>query len=238
MLDFLDKLQNEIAHERGKLDRWLDASYAGLEDHRYSGARDCVYPYWEGIYSVAGTVFDRKLTSKLSKVSIDSLLFFISRNDERSNIITWLSSGVGQPFSRCGNLSYPALLFLSEQASLRSDDFCDYHLAASFIKCESLDDRAIKILLKLFQKNDSYTRRTVLQAFENFALPQTVELATALWNSDDCEFAKLSCLSALKAIPAAKLLFETWLEEYQNTYNMEAEEYRLSHIRRLTAEDT
>ncbi len=70
--------------------------------------------------------------------------------------------------------------------------------------------------------------------FEHFRLPQVVSLATTLWQTDECEFAKLSCLHALKTVPDAKHLFDEYLQEYRNIFDVDAEDYRQSHMRQLT----
>ena len=226
-------IEGEIARERADLDAWLAESYAGREDQRYYGENDASYDDWGRIDSVVGRVFDQALTQRLSKASVDSVLFFISRSNEIGRMIAWLSKG--PPFSWCGDLSHPDFLFLSEQALLRPDDDCDYQLASCFRKCDSLGHREIDILQGFFRKRDSYTRRTVLHAFEHFGLPQVVDLATTLWQSDDCEFAKLSCLHALKNVPDARHTFDAYLQEYRSTFDVDAADYRRSHMRQLTA---
>ncbi len=233
----LHSIEDSIACERQKLDFWLADTYADRDNKRFHGEIDCSYKDWETIEAIAGIVFDNQQMQQLSRSSIDSLLFFISRNDERGRIIAWLSLKAGGPFSWCGNLSYCDLLFLSEQAIDRNADYCDYQLVNSYRKCESLDDRAISILQQFFGKQDSYTRRVTLHVFQHFALPQTVEFAQELWRIDDCEFAKLSCLEALKAMPNARSQFDTYLQAYKNMYDVNAEDYRRAHIRALSDTD-
>ena len=231
MLPSPHNIEDDIAHERTALDAWLAETYTEKEDQRYHGEIDAGYDNWGAIESVAGAVFDLGLAEQLTTPAIDSLLFFISRSDECGRIIAWLSPKTGSPFSGCGNLSYSDVLFLSEQALARDDDYCDYQFAACYRKCKSLDDRAINILNRFFRKQDSYTRRMALHAFEHFTLPQTVDLAKILWHTDDCEFAKLSCLHALKVFPDARPLFNAYLDEYKNMFDIDAEDYRRSHMR-------
>ncbi len=233
----LDRIEQDIARERADLDAWLADAYSEMEDQLYNGEMDASYHKWATLESMAGSVFDHGLTQGLSESSIDSMLFFISRSDECGRIIAWLDLKVGSPFSWCGKLSYPDFLFLSEQALDRPDDYCDYQLAACYRKCESLDDRGLEILQGFFHKHDTYTRRMVLHAFEHFALPQTIDLATNLWHSVDCEFAKLSCLHALKAFPDARPQFDTYFLEYKETYTVDAVDYRQSHMRQLTSKN-
>lgn len=234
-----DDIEDQIAEMRADLNEWLDNAYAGTEDRCYHGEMDAGYVNWGAIESIAGYVFDRGLIQRLSATSVDSMLFFISRSDECGRIIAWLAPRTGTPFSWCGNLSYPNFLFLSAQALARADDYCDYQLAACFRKRESLDDRAIDLLGRFFQKRDSYTRRMTLHAFEHFAHPQAIDLAETLWETDDCEFAKLSCLHALKVFPQAKPQFDRYVQEYKKTYDVNAEDYRRSHMRTLdSAYDT
>lgn len=239
MVSSPQRIEEEIAIERSVLDAWLAETYGGKNDPRYHGEIDAGYEKWSDIETIVGSVFDHELIQHFSASSIDSVLFFISRSDECGRIIAWLAPKTGSPFSWCGHLSYQDFLFLSEQALVRADDYCDYQLVACYRKCESLDDRSIRILNDFFQKQDSYTRRMVLHAFEHFAHPRAIDLATTLWKTDDCEFAKLSCLHALKAFPSAKPQFDAYLHEYKNTFDIDAEDYRRSHIRDLTsANDT
>jgi len=226
-------IEGEIARERVELDAWLSESYAGIEAPRYYGEWDASYEGWGRIESLVGRVFDQALSQRLNQASVESVLFFISRSNEIGRIIAWLSEG--PPFSWCGNLSHPDFLFLSEQALVRPDDDCDYQLASCYRKCESLGDREIDVLQRFFQKRDSYTRRRVLHVFEHFGLPQVVDLATTLWQTDDDEFAKLSCLHALKTVPDARHIFDAYIREYKNTFDIDAEEYRQTHMRKLTA---
>jgi len=235
-LDSLDTLERDLARVRLDLDTWLAGSYAGIEDRRYCGERDASYEGWGTIESLLGRVFDQTLLSRLSEVSMDSVLFFISRSDESGRIIAWLSND--PLFSHCGHLVYDDFLFLCERAIVRPDDSCDYQLASCYRKCASLGRRELDILQRFFQKQDSYTRRVVLQVFQHFGLPQVVDLATTLWNTDDCEFAKLSCLHALKAVPEAKPMFHAYLQEYRDTFDVDAQEYRQSHMRQLLANPT
>ena len=231
----LDSIEHDIARKRRELNEWLAAAYSGEVERQYCGEMDAGYPHWIDIQTLAGSVFDLGLAQRIGKSSIDSLLFFISRSDEIGVIIAWLSPIVGTPLSGCGNLSYPDFVYLCEQALIRNDDYCDYQLAACFRKRDFLDDRAISVVHRFFNKNDSYTRRMALHTFEHFSLPQAVELAQELWHTVDCEFAKLSCLHALKRFPDAKLLFDRYLQDYRNTYDVDAEDYRRSHMLQLTS---
>lgn len=229
----LQAIEEDIARKRADLDAWLAETYAGRESERYSGELDASYAQWTAIETLAGSVFDQERLQHLSPAAIDSMLFFISRSDECGRIIAWLTLKKGSPLSHCGKLRHPDFLFLCEQALQRKDDDCDYQLVTCFQKCESLDEQAVGLLQRFFHKQASYTRRMVLHVFEHFAHPQAIPLAVHLWESDDCEFAKLSCLYALKKFPEAKEQFELYLQEYQNAYDVEAEEYRRTHMRRL-----
>lgn len=235
MSDPLDTVEREIARERAHLDTWLAESYAGMEEQRYSGEMDAGYPGWAKVEAVLGRAFDQRVLQGLSHAALDSVLFFVSRSEEVGRIVSWLSSA--PPFSRCGDLSYPDFVFLCEEALRCPDDTCDYQLASCYRKREALGERDIDVLRRFFEKRGSYTRRTVLHVFQHFGLPQVVELATKLWRADDCEFSKLSCLQALKAVPDARPIFETYLEEYRKAFDVDAEAYRRAQVRQLTARD-
>ena len=234
MDDSLDTIERDIARERAALDAWLAEAYAGIEDKRYYGEMDASYGQWGAVEALVGRVFDQSLVRRLSPSSVESVLFFISRSDEWGRIIAWLTQG--PPFSWCGDLTYADFSFLCERAVDRPDDYCDYQLAKCYEKCESVGERDVDVLLRFFGKRDSYTRRTVLHALAHFGLPQVVDLAKELWRTDDCEFAKLSCLHALKAAPGAAELFDAYLREYQRTFDVGAKDYRQSHMRQLEGE--
>lgn len=231
--------ESQIERCRVALDAWLDDAYADIEGKRYNGEMDASFPNWGDIESVAGRLFDNRLTSHLSCASLDSLLFFISRSDEIGSIIAWLSLDTGTALSWVGDLTYDDFRFLCEQSLQRDDDFCDYQLAACFQKLDSLSQRDLSILKRYFDtKSDSYTRRMVLHAFAKFRLPETVPLAERLWNTDDCEFAKISCLYSLEPFSNARGLFDKYLKEYEFKFPVEGADYRESHLAHFRAQQS
>ena len=96
--------ESQIERCRVALDDWLDDAYADIEDKRYYGEMDASFPNWGDIESVAGRIFDNRLTSQLSSESLDSLFFFILRSDEIGSIIAWLTLDTGTDLSRVGRL--------------------------------------------------------------------------------------------------------------------------------------
>lgn len=227
----LTQAESQIKSHRLALDAWLNDAYANIEDRRYYGEMDASFPNWGAIESLAGSLFDNQLVSQISSESLDSILFFISRNDEIGSIIAWLSPFRDTPLSWLGELSYDDFMFLCERSLERDDDFCDYQLATCFQKLPQLNQRDVSILNRYFDtKSDSYTRRIVLHAFEKFRLPETVRLAERLWNADECEFAKLSCLYSLKPFPNARGLFDKYLREYERQFPSAGADYRQSHL--------
>lgn len=237
MSTHITQLEIQIAQQRKELDTWLDKVYTGREHLRYSGEIDCAYPHWHVIEDLVRPIFDRQLVTRLCPESIDSLLFFISRNEEYNSLIVWLSTRTDAPLSGCGSLAYADFIFLCEQALVRDDDFCDYQLAASFEKFQHLDETDVRILSGFFDKHNSYTRRRALHALARFARPETVEFARRLWETDDCEFAKLSCLHSLKRIPEAQDLFHSYLVEFENTHDTQNVDYLRSHMAQLRSSE-
>jgi hypothetical protein len=233
----LEIVERKITRQRLSLDAWFAEAYRNNPQNRFCGELDAGFPNWHEIEALAGSVFDQRLVTKLARSSIDSLLFFISRNDEIGAILAWLNPQTGTPLSSCGDLTYPDFLYLVEQALERDEDYCDYQLAVCFQKRESLDGLAIDRLTRLFNRSDSYTRRMALHTFAHFAAPETIKLAETLWQTDQCEFARLTCLHVLKGLPDAKRLFEHFLQQYQKLYDIEAEDYRRSHMQQLTRDD-
>jgi hypothetical protein len=234
MTDNIADIEQAIAAERAHLDAWLTETYAEMNATPYYGELDIDFPDWPTIEKLVGKIFDDQLVQTLSPSAIQSLLFFIARNNEGGRLIAWLSPHPGKPLSNCGNLTYSDFLYLCDAALTQPDDDCDYELVSCFQKLESLDDGAISRLNRFFEKCDSYTRRLVLHTFAQFALPQTIDAAKILWETDDCEFAKLSCLESLKGLPEAQELFEQYLATYKTLFDVEAEDYRRSHIEQLS----
>jgi hypothetical protein len=229
-----DDIEQAIAAERAQLDAWLAETYAETHATPYCGEIDIDFPYWGRIESLIGAIFDGQFVQTLSSSALHSILFFISRSNEGGRIIAWLSPHPGKPLSNCGHLTYGDFLYLCDAALTQPDDDCDYELVSCFQKLASLDDGSISRLNRFFEKRHSYTRRLVLHTFAQFSLPQTIDAAKVLWETDDCEFAKLSCLASLKGFPDAKPLFEQYLKTYQSLFDVEAEDYRRSHIEYLS----
>jgi hypothetical protein len=226
--------ERRIAGEREKLDTWLRGAYADCEELRYCGEMDASYRNWGNIEALVGQVFTSGTLTQLSRGAVDSILFFISRSDEIGCIIAWL--GIDSRFSGCGDLSYADFSFLAGESLRRAEDYCDYQIAACYRNLQQLSDGDVNVLKKFFCRTDSYTRRVALHSLQHFRHPDTVELARQLWHSSDCEFAKLSCLEALKAFPEARSLFDRFLAEYRDTYDIAAKEYRQSNLRYLLGE--
>lgn len=229
----ISTIESDILSARAKLENWLEPYYGSSQPPPYCGELDAGYPDWYQIESLVGFIFDNEILSKLSKSSIQSILFFISRNNECGCIIGWLRNVPGGPLSHCGNLSKKDFLFLCEEALSQKDDDCDYQLVNSFQKFERLSREEVTLLNRFFHKSDSYTRRLVIHISEHFALPQTIGLARTLWETDECEFAKLSCLDVISNHPEERELFSQYFREYIDLYDVNAESYRQSHIDRL-----
>lgn len=147
----LEEMEEAIARERRVLDEWLYLTYAEMENEKYHPEIDASYENWVDINSAVGSIFDDGLVRRLGQKSIDSMLFFfISRNEEVGGIIAWLTGPGVERFSHCGDLAYDDFLFLAEKALERDEDFCDYQLAISFKKCNSLDERCVDLLNGFF----------------------------------------------------------------------------------------
>ncbi len=224
-------IENAIADQRQQLDSWLADAYAAWPNASFNGEHDAAYPNWGDVENLATQIFDNRLTSRLSDDGIRSLLFFIARSDECGRIIAWLYTTTGTPFSGVGDLTYDDFVFLCNHSVSEPDDFCDYQLVACFQKLETLnaDDQAL--LKKFFHsKTDSYTRRLAVHAFAKFKLPDAIPLIEQLWTTDDCEFAKISCLYSLEPFPEFRSLFDRFLIEYQSSFPVAEADYRQTHM--------
>lgn len=210
-----------------------------MPDTPYHGEHDASYPGWYEIEDLTRKIFDNQLTTKLSDNSIRSLLFFISRSDELSRLIGWLYPNTGTQLSGVGNLTYNDFLYLCERAMIEPDDFCDYQLVACFQKLQVLAANDKSILNGFFNtKTYSYTRRLVVHAYAKFQLPEAVELIERLWETDQCEFAKLSCLHSLMSFPSHMALFNRYLLQYQEQFPVSEADYRESHWEQFRAMQT
>lgn len=236
MPDVLTQIESEFVNERRKLDAWLNDAYSDWPDVPFNGEHDAGYPNWGDIETLVGRVFDERLTTKLSNDAVRSLLFFISRSDECGCIIAWLSTRTETPLSGIGDLTYDDFIFLCTKALAEPDDFCDYELVACFQKLSNLNANDETILRRFFDtKTDSYTRRLVVHACAKFQLAATIPMVEQLWATDDCEFAKISCLYSLEPFPEFRSLFDRYVIEYQSLFPTAEADYRQTHMEQFRA---
>jgi hypothetical protein len=231
----MSEIEVLIRESRGDLDRWLASSYEGREELKYYGENDASYPQWATIEKVVGSIFDNQSGQQLGKDCQEAILFFISRSDEIGCIIRWLSTEPGSPLSGCGRLTESDFLFLCEKSLELPEDYSDFQLASCFEKFTVLKPEYERVLLRFFNRNGSYTRRRSLHSLARLAYPGIIDLAAKLWASDDCEFAKLSCLYTLKEAAGGKQLFEKFLVEFESTYDVANSAYLPGHVERLKA---
>ena len=226
--------ETEISDQRQRLDAWLADVYSRQPELQKNGELEAGYPYWGEIETIVGRAFDQQAVRQLSAASVRSLLFFVSRSDECGCIIAWLRPGTGTPFSNIGNLTYDDFVFLCDKALAEPDDFCDYQLVACFQKLAVLNDQDEGLLERFFYlKADSYTRRMVIHAFAKFSHRKAIPLVEQLWSTDDCEFAKLTCLCSLEPFPEARALLSDYIKQYQDRFPMADEDCRRTHVDRL-----
>ena len=230
------RTETQISEQRQRLDAWLSDAYSRQPDVPKNGELEAGYPHWGEIETIVGRVFDQQVVRQLSPASVGSLLFFISRSDECGCIIAWLRPDTGTPFSNIGNLTYDDFVFLCEKSLCAPDDFCDYQLVTCFQKLAVLNANDEELLEGFFsRKTDSYTRRMVVQAFAKFRHRKAIPLIQQLWSTDQCEFAKLSCLCSLEHFIEARALLSGYLKEYQDRFPVAEEDYRRAHVDRLMA---
>jgi len=228
----LTTLEAAIADHRVKLDAWLNGRYDLPHGEReYISEHDCSYEYWGDIENTVGAVFDAGLTQSLSPTSLDSLLFFASRNDECGGIVAWLGR-IG-PFSNVGDLTLDDFLFLCTAALVRPEDYVDYQLLNCFHKLPSLDQQHIETILDFFARDYAYTKRVAIEVLAAKGFPDIPQLAQQLWAYDDCEFTKLSVLHALKQSESSPSLLADYLSEFKSRYDVDAHDYLQSHMEEL-----
>lgn len=230
------QLEAEISDQRQRLDSWLSDAYSRQPDAPKNGELEAGYPCWSQIGTLVGRVFDEQVIRQLPVTCLRSLLFFISRSDECGCIIAWFRPETGTPFSNIGNLTYDDFIFLCENALSEADDFCDYQLVTCFQKLVVISANDESLLEGFFhRKTDSYTRRMVVHAFAKFRHRKAIPLIQQLWSTDECEFAKLSCLYSLEPFVEARDLLSGYLKEYQDRFPVAEKDYRRTHIDRLMA---
>ncbi len=229
--DDLESVEAAIAEHRVRLDRWLAQTYGSQQPLNYNGEVDCDYEYWGTIETMVGNLFDRRLTQHVSQVSLDSLMFFISRNEEVGCIIAWLSRG--GPFSGVGDLTVSDFLYLCDASLSRPEDYSDYQLAACFHKVPELSRRHIDLVLRFFARDDAYTKRMAIDVLAAKQYDDIPSLAEQLWSHDDCEFSKLSCLYALKETDNGSSLFNRYLTQFKELFDIDASKHLPTHIKRL-----
>ena len=227
----LCSIETAIAEHRVKLDAWLDDRYPLPHGQReYCGERDCSYDYWGHIESTVGSVFDSRLTQNLSTASLDSLLFFASRNEECGRIIAWLGH-IGA-FSNVGDLSDADFLFLCDSALSRPEDFVDYELVACFHKIPTLTEQQTETVRRFFDRDFAYTKRMAIDVLAAKGFDGIPDLAQQLWGHDNCEFTKLSALHALKQSGSSSLLAEM-ISQFKSLFDVDAHDYLQSHMQQL-----
>ena len=138
--------------------------------------------------------------------------------------------GPGGPLSGCGTLREAGCLFLCEKSLGLAEDDSDYQLACCFKKFTTRKPEYEDLLLRFFERKDSYTRRCSLGSLAHLGFPGLVDLVVKLWTSDDCEFAKLDCLYTLQETPGAGELFENYLAEFEANYDVANSEHLPGHI--------
>ena len=229
------EIEGRVGAFRRELDVWLDKRYPSGE-REYSGELDAGYEGWSPIEEIFSRVFDDKLVQSLSEETLDSLLFFIARTDECGRIIAWISPALGTALSNIGKLREDDFLFLCQSSLARGEDYCDYQLANCFRKFSDPKEEYIELLLRFFDRKASYTRRIALDALVQHRYPDTVILAIDLWNTDECEFARLTALYALKNSSEGEALLQEYLGRYEAQYDVDAEPYRPDHMERLKSD--
>ncbi|MEL6107086.1 MAG: hypothetical protein AAFU85_13670 [Planctomycetota bacterium] len=222
-------VETALAEHRLKLDEWLDTVYhQSHADREYSGELDCSYDSWGSIESTVGIVFESELTQQLSPDALDSVLFFASRNEEIGCIIAWMGR-IG-PFSNAGRLSLPDFTFLCETSLSRSEDYVDYELVNCFHKILDLTTTQFDIVLRFFRRDYAYTKRCAIDVLATKGFTGIPDLARDLWGHDDCEYTKLSALTALKHSSSDDSLFRDLLVGFKTRFPVDDCEYRVKNI--------
>jgi len=230
----LKAVEDQIFQQRKKIDAWLLEAYADKPDQCYYGEMDASYPDWGDVERLVGSIFDEGLLTKLSDRATGDILFFISRGEELGRILGWFLSNFEHPLSGVGKLSHSDFIFLCNCALRQKDDFCDYQLVCCFQKQTTINEYEERVIHDFFhKKTDSYTRRMAIHTLAKFKCRSVVDLIKNLWGTDDCEFAKLSCLHSLEPFVESQVLFRKFLSEYQVAFPIEAANYRQVHMKRL-----
>lgn len=228
----LASLEAAIADHRIKLDAWLDTVYGLPHGQReYSGELDCSYEFWGDIETTVGAVFDARLTQSLTQTSLESLLFFASRNEDVGCIIAWLGR-IG-PFSGVGDLTIGDFQFLCDAVLLQPEDFADYELVACFHKIPTLSRQQIETVLRFFDRSYAYTKRMSIDVLATKGYGTIPDLARQLWGHDECEFTKLSALHALKESGSSQTLLAELISEFKSRFDVNAHDYLQSHMEQL-----
>lgn len=225
----LTAIESALADHRVNLDAWLDTAYDQPHAARdYSGELDASYDSWGHIQSTIGIAFDSELTQQLSTDALDSVLFFASRNEEVGCIIAWLGR-IG-PFSNAGNLTLPDFTFLCEAALSRSEDYVDYELVNCFHKIPDLTSAQFDTVLRFFGRDYAYTKRCAIDVLATKGFAGISDLARDLWAHDECEFTKLSALTALKKSSPDVSLFRDLLADFKTQFPVDEYKHRVKNI--------
>lgn len=227
----------EIQRFRERLDAWLDETYATQEDKTFRGETDSCYDGWHEIEAIVGRLFDSQSVQQLPSSAVDSILFFISRAEEDGRLIHWLGSAIGSRLSGVGDLTERDFLFLCRETLARPEDSSDYQLAACFRKFEHACSQYIDLLLRFFDRKDSYTRRISLHSLSHLRYSNAADLAVTLWNTDGCEFARLTALYTLKETHGADTVLAKYLAAFESEYDIGGNPHLQVHLKRLRESD-
>lgn len=225
----LPAIETALAEHQIKLDVWLDSVYEQPHEIReYFGELDCSYELWSHIESTVGVVFDCKLTQQLSAEALNSLLFFASRNEEIGCIFAWRCRNGS--FSNAGNLTLSDFTFLCENSLARREDYVDYELVNCFHKIAELTPAQFDIVLRFFDRDYAYTKRCAIDVLATKGFVGIPDLARELWMYDDCEYTKLSALTALKQSSSDDSLFHDLLDDFKTQFPVDECKYRFKNI--------
>lgn len=209
-----------------RLDDWVSKQYKeqGLGREDWNGEIEAGYEDWVTIYVIIGVAFDKRLITKLRQHSIDTLLFFISCNDELRAIIDSNNGPDNTQLSSIGDLTVDDFIYLCKAALAHNYRMCDFQLVRAISKLRRIHEENANLmeetewlLRRFFEKEHPYTRWCALSALESAGANDLVELLQNLWRSVEDAHDKLACLDKLKQL-GETALFHRNLEEFRREF--------------------
>jgi hypothetical protein len=208
-----------------KFRKWLADNYSE-EKIKENLIDDAGYPNWREIESFFSEMLADKRLGALDKEDEINLLYLIARNWDIGSMIGWLSPD--KSLSNCGRLEEKDFIDLAKTAAeLNHLEFNDAkcQFAASFKKFDELTPEIEEILLMIYETGDEYSKRLSLISLAKLGYRDIKNLLKKSWTTEESEFHKIGCLTAIDEYLKDKDLLREYLDDAASDNRQHISEY-------------